>query len=55
MLTGTWYAAAQDRGVPDSDARTGRLNGNGITIREVGSLGSESIYTNTCQFEVLDQ
>ena len=23
--------------------------------REVGSLGSESIYTNTCQFEVRDQ
>ena len=72
MRAGTLHAAAQDRGVPDSDVRTGRqfLNGsveegfsislrNGTykstTIREEGSLGSESIYTYTCQFEVRDQ
>ena len=70
MLTGTWHAAAQDRGVRlGCEDGTAILNGSvqkdlnipanrtykSTIMCDVVSLGSESIYTNTCQFEVRDQ
>ena len=71
MRAGTWHAAAQDRESrtrmrgrdgnfewkPLSKDLNSLRNGTykSTANREVDSLGSESIYTNTCQFEVRDQ